>query len=111
HGRRLVITRPIPLFLFGYPRLLSFAVQGLRLVGIRLVHPSSGLVLSKDPARLAIYEVCNDADEQGIEALSVEQRTVVHAWMAKGIIDNGGFRYYFEGAWTTVRCSTDSASI
>jgi hypothetical protein len=36
------------------------------------------LLLSKDPERLSIYEVCHAADEQGLDALSSEQRTVVH---------------------------------
>jgi hypothetical protein len=63
------------------------------------VDPGSGLVLSEDPNELAIYEVCELADERGIESLSHEEQLVVHAWSAKGIIDNGGFRFYFDGAW------------
>jgi hypothetical protein len=94
-----VITLPIPLLLIGHPRLLRSVVAAARLVGVRLVSSGSGLLLSKDPEELAIYEVCHAADARGLEALSSEQRTAVLAWSAKGVIDNGGFRFYFEGDW------------
>src|SRR5437868_774246 len=31
------------------------------------------------------------------ELLSPAQRAVLYSWWAKGIIDNGGFRYFYEG--------------
>jgi len=38
------------------------------------------------------------AEANGIEALNDIERTVLLIWWASGIIGNGGFQYFFEGA-------------
>jgi len=38
------------------------------------------------------------ADESGIETLNADERVVVLAWGARGVIGNGGFKYFFEGS-------------
>jgi hypothetical protein len=81
------------------PRLRAFINRALKMFGYRLVDSRNGLLWAKDSLETAIYELCTRADEDGIEALPSRQRTVVHAWAAHGIIGNGGFRYYYEGAW------------
>ena len=46
--------------------------------------------------------VCNNlgsrAERDGIESLSVPERSVFLAWWAQEIIENGGFEYFYEGA-------------
>ena len=37
------------------------------------------------------------ADERGLAALDPAERTVLLAWWARGVIGNGGFKYFFEG--------------
>jgi hypothetical protein len=71
----------------------------LRPLGYRIVLSSNGLLFARDSLERAIYELCTRADEGGLESLPDRQRTVVLAWGARGIIGNGGFRYFFEGAW------------
>ena len=67
--------------------------------GLVLVKSCSGLVNPKDALTRRIYAICNSADEQGIEALPATQRAVVLAWAGRGIIGNGGFKYFYEGQW------------
>jgi Domain of unknown function (DUF4375) len=55
--------------------------------------------LPKRSLEQRIYAVCGAADEHGMDALSAPQRTIVLAWAAKGIIGNGGFKYFYEGEW------------
>ena len=38
------------------------------------------------------------AEGSGINSLSGPERTVLYIWWATGIIDNGGFQYFYEGA-------------
>ena len=38
------------------------------------------------------------AEEDGLYSLSEPEQRVVLAWSTKGIIDNGGFQYFYEGA-------------
>ncbi len=38
------------------------------------------------------------AEAAGLASLSPEEQTVLLAWWASGIIGNGGFRYFYEGA-------------
>lgn len=40
--------------------------------------------------------VCDEENSVGIESLNVPQRTLLLVWSAGGIIDNGGFQYFFE---------------
>ncbi len=46
--------------------------------------------------------VCNNlgsrAERDGIESLSEPERSVLLVWWAQGIIANGGFEYFYEGA-------------
>jgi hypothetical protein len=37
-------------------------------------------------------------DKYGLDALSPPQEVVLLSWWAKGIIDNGGFQFFYEGA-------------
>lgn len=46
-----------------------------------------------------IYAVCRAADKHGIDALTAAQRVVVLSWSGRGIIGNGGFKYFYEGEW------------
>jgi hypothetical protein len=79
---------------------VSRLVNGiLKLLGYRLVWSNSGLLFSKSTLQSAIHELCTRADEDGLEALPQRHRIVVLAWAARGIIGNGGFRYYYEGGW------------
>lgn len=41
---------------------------------------------------------CDRAEQDGIESLTHPQQVVVRFVAGKGIIDNGGFRYFYEGA-------------
>jgi hypothetical protein len=77
----------------------AFMNRILKAFGYRLVDSRSGLLWAKNSLETAIYELCTRADEDGIEALPPPHRIVVHAWSARGIIGNGGFQYYYEGAW------------
>jgi hypothetical protein len=81
------------------PRLKAFINRILNIVGYRLTDSRNGLLSAKDSLERAIYELCTRADENGIDRLPARHRTVVHAWAAHGIIGNGGFQYYYEGAW------------
>jgi hypothetical protein len=38
------------------------------------------------------------AELEGIGTLSEEERTVLLPWWARGVIGNGGFRYFYEGS-------------
>ena len=38
------------------------------------------------------------ADAAGINGLSISEQVIVRAWAAAGIISNGGFRHFYEGA-------------
>ena len=38
------------------------------------------------------------ADDRGMEALSEHEKNIVLPWSARGIIGNGGFKYFFEGS-------------
>jgi hypothetical protein len=71
----------------------------LRPFGYRIVLSNNGLLYAKNALERAIYELCTRADEQGIEKLPLAHQHVVRAWAALGIIGNGGFRYFYEGAW------------
>jgi hypothetical protein len=81
------------------PRLFPLVNRVLRPLGYRIVLSSSGLLFAKDWLVRAIYELSTRADEGGLESLPARQRTVVLAWGARGIIGNGGFRYFFQAAW------------
>jgi hypothetical protein len=37
------------------------------------------------------------ADDSGLSAFEPPERTVLLAWWARGVIGNGGFKYFFEG--------------
>ena len=47
-------------------------------------------------------EICDNlgrrAEENGIQSLSKPEQTVLLVWWAQGIIGNGGFEYFYEGA-------------
>ena len=47
-------------------------------------------------------DVCSDlgsrAQRDGIQSLSEQERAVLLVWWAQGIIGNGGFEYFYEGA-------------
>lgn len=73
-------------------RLLSF-------FGFQAVSSSSGLVHASDPLERRIYAICHQADERGLDALTGPERVVVLAWGSRGIIGNGGFKYFYEGEW------------
>lgn len=49
-----------------------------------------------DPVEAHLTELCLDADERGIDALTARQQLVVRTWSAHGVIGNGGFQYLFE---------------
>ena len=36
------------------------------------------------------------ADANGIESLTEPQQTLLYAWMALGVVENGGFSYFYE---------------
>jgi hypothetical protein len=38
------------------------------------------------------------ADEAGTDSLTPPEQAIVRAWSAAGILGNGGFRYFYEGA-------------
>ena len=38
-----------------------------------------------------------EADEWGIDVLTTEQKDVLLPWVARGIIGNGGFKYFYQG--------------
>jgi hypothetical protein len=42
------------------------------------------------------------ANVEGIEGLGPQERTVLLPWWLKGIVDNGGFKYFYEGATETL---------
>ena len=42
------------------------------------------------------------ANENGLDDLTPAERVVLLTWWAKGIIDNGGFEYFYEGATNTL---------
>lgn len=50
-----------------------------------------------------ISDVCDllgsRADVYGLKSLIHWEQVALMAWWAKGIIDNGGFQYFYEGAW------------
>jgi hypothetical protein len=46
-----------------------------------------------------IYAVCREAERRDIGALTPAQRTVVLAWGGRGILSNGGFKYFYEAEW------------
>jgi hypothetical protein len=37
------------------------------------------------------------ADQSGLTVLEPPERTVLLAWWARGVVGNGGFKYFFEG--------------
>src|SRR5688572_3543263 len=71
----------------------------LGLFGYQAVSSNSGLVTASDSLERRIYGVCHAAEVRGLGALSEAQRAVVLAWGGKGIIGNGGFKYFYEGEW------------
>jgi hypothetical protein len=50
-----------------------------------------------DPVRTRIIELGIEADERGLDALTARQQLVVRTFSARGIISNGGFRYFLQG--------------
>jgi hypothetical protein len=48
-------------------------------------------------ARQILHDLGVKADERGLESLTPEERTILVPWVARGVIGNGGFRYFFEG--------------
>jgi len=48
-----------------------------------------------------VSQVCRKlgqrAEARGLESLSSAERTALLVWWSKGIIDNGGFEYFYEG--------------
>lgn len=46
------------------------------------------------------------AEREGIEFLSSAEQNVFLVWWANGIIENGGFRYFYEGA-----CNTEQVAV
>jgi hypothetical protein len=63
----------------------------------------------------AVVEVCErlagKADTEGVDALTPVQRTALLPWWAKGIVDNGGFQYFYEGAWNAEEVAAAFAEI
>lgn len=60
------------------------------------------LMSAKSPAEIvteAMKILGPRAEERGIDALSPAERAVVLTVWAAGIIGNGGFRYFYEGAY------------
>jgi len=53
--------------------------------------------LSLERVERIIEELGVKADEWGIDVLTAEQKNVLLPWSARGIIGNGGFKYYYEG--------------
>jgi hypothetical protein len=51
-----------------------------------------------DPVQSTLEQLCAAADEKGIDALTARQQLVVRTWSARGIVGNGGFRYFLEGS-------------
>jgi hypothetical protein len=49
-----------------------------------------------DPIEAHLTELCIEADARGIEALTARQQLVVRTWNARGVIDNGGFRFLLQ---------------
>lgn len=47
--------------------------------------------------RQILYNLGVKADEHGLESLTAKERTILLPWFARGVIGNGGFRYFFEG--------------
>jgi uncharacterized protein DUF4375 len=44
-----------------------------------------------------MHQLGQKADDLGLSALEAPERTVLLAWWARGVIGNGGFKYFFEG--------------
>jgi Xaa-Pro aminopeptidase len=44
-----------------------------------------------------VEQLAEKADRSGIEKLAPEERLAVIAFSARGVISNGGLKYYFEG--------------
>src|SRR5215475_10796835 len=53
--------------------------------------------LSLERVERILHELGVKADEWGIDVLTAEQRNVLLPWSARGIIGNGGFKYFYEG--------------
>jgi hypothetical protein len=49
-----------------------------------------------DYLRKTLKGVAGKADRDGFGSLSTEQQTALMAFYAQGVIDNGGFNYFFE---------------
>lgn len=76
-------------------RRLWWSLQGW-LAGRRLGAITRRLAAG-DPIKERLTELCIEADARGIQALTARQQIVVRTWSARGIIGNGGFRYFLEG--------------
>ena len=52
--------------------------------------------MERERAKKLLRALGEKADSHGIQALSEEERNVLVPYWARGLIGNGGFRYFFE---------------
>lgn len=58
--------------------------------------------MTRDDAKELVRRLGSRADREGIETLNDDELTALIPWWARGVICNGGFRYFYEGGYDLV---------
>lgn len=70
--------------------------------------PTTGHV-DEQAARELVQSLGEQADTHGFGSLGIHQRVILLAWAGRGIIGNGGFRYWYEGKGEEETCDLAAA--